>query len=95
VPPRFIGLSLSINTLLRYIGSAIGPTVAGMLMQTNQNLIKISDGISKAFPSRQSCDFIFMFILILAAVTIFLSVKIMHARVDKISVSKQQEHGNT
>lgn len=95
VPPRFIGLSLGINTLLRYIGSAIGPTVAGMLMQTNQNLIKISDGISKAFPSRQSYDFIFMFILILAAITIFLSVKIMHARVDKTSVSKQQEHENT
>jgi fucose permease len=68
--------------------------LAGMLVQTNQNLIKISDGISKAFPSRQSYDFIFMFILILAAVTIFLSVKIMHARVDKISVSKQQEHEN-
>ena len=88
-PPRFIGLSLGINTLLRYIGSAIGPTVAGMLMQTNQSLIKISDGISKAFPSRQSYDFIFMFILILAAITIFLSMKIMHGRLDKISVSKQ------
>ena len=37
VPSRFIGLSLGINTLLRYIGSAIGPTVAGMFMQ----LIKI------------------------------------------------------
>jgi MFS family permease len=95
VPPQFIGLSLGINTLLRYIGSAIGPTVAGMLMQTNQNLIMISDGISKAFPSRQSYDFIFMFILILAAITIFLSVKIIHARVDKTSVSKQQEHENT
>jgi MFS family permease len=93
-PPRFIGLSLGINTLLRYIGSAIGPTVAGMLMQTNQSLIKISDGISKAFPSRQSYDFIFMFILILAAITIFLSMKIMHGRLDKISVSKQQEHEN-
>jgi MFS family permease len=84
VSSRFIGLSLGINTLLRYIGSAIGPTVAGMFMQTNQDLIKISDGISEAFPSRQSYDFIFMFILILAAITIFLSVKIMHVRVDKI-----------
>src|SRR5919107_1759467 len=84
VPSRFIGLSLGINTLLRYIGSAIGPTVAGMFMQTNQDLIKISDGISEAFPSRQSYDFIFMFILILAAITIFLSVKIMYLRVDKI-----------
>src|SRR5918996_2683379 len=84
VSSRFIGLSLGINTLLRYIGSAIGPTVAGMFMQTNQDLIRISDGISEAFPSRQSYDFIFMFILILAAITIFLSVKIMHVRVDKI-----------
>jgi hypothetical protein len=40
VPSRFIGLSLGINTLLRYIGSAIGPTVAGMFMQTNQDLIR-------------------------------------------------------
>ncbi len=59
VLPRNIGVSLGINTLLRYIGSAIGPAVAGMLMQANQSVINTADGISRSFPSKASYNFIF------------------------------------
>ena len=89
VSPRNMGVSLGINTLLRYIGSAIGPAVAGMLMQANQNVIKTADGISRAFPSRESYNFIFLFILIAAAITILLSIKIAHTKIDQTTVEKQ------
>jgi hypothetical protein len=35
-PVKFLGIFYGVNTLFRFIGSAIGPAVAGMLMQTNQ-----------------------------------------------------------
>jgi MFS family permease len=34
-PVKFLGISFGVNTLFRFIGSAIGPAVAGMLMQIN------------------------------------------------------------
>ena len=89
VSPRNIGVSLGINTLLRYIGSAIGPAVAGMLMQANQNVIIADDGISRAFPSRESYNFIFLFILVAVAITILLSMKLAHTKTDQKSMEKQ------
>jgi MFS family permease len=89
VSPRNIGISLGINTLLRYIGSAIGPAVAGMLMQVNQNVITTADGISRAFPSKESYNLIFLFILVSVAITILLSMKIIHTKTDQKSMEKQ------
>ena len=88
VSPRNIGVSLGINTLLRYIGSAIGPAVAGMLMQANQSVINTADGISRSFPSRESYNFIFLFILIAVAITILLSMKIPHTKIDQTTAEK-------
>lgn len=87
VSPRNIGVSLGVNTLLRYIGSAIGPAVAGMLMQANQSVINTADGISRSFPSRESYNFIFLFILITAAITILLSMKIPPTKIDSHHIS--------
>jgi MFS family permease len=90
VSPKNIGVSLGINTLLRYIGSAIGPAVAGMLMQSNQNIIKTADGISRAFPSKESYNFIFLFILVAVAITILLSMKIAHRKIGQTTLEKQR-----
>jgi MFS family permease len=68
VLPRNIGVSLGINTLLRYIGSSVGPAVAGMLMQANQNVVMTVHGISGTFPSRESYNLIFLFILVAVAI---------------------------
>jgi MFS family permease len=87
VLPRNIGVSLGVNTLLRYIGSAIGPAVAGMLMQANQSVINTADGISRSFPSRESYNFIFLFILIAVAITILLSLKIPREKIDSHYIS--------
>jgi hypothetical protein len=84
VPVHYIGVSLGINTLLRYIGSAIGPAIAGMIMQYNLRLTQATDIGIKALPSKESYGLIFMFILILAVVTIILTVSIKKPQKDII-----------
>ncbi len=46
--PKFLGIFFGVNTLFRFIGSAIGPAVAGMLMQTNQISINTDATIAAA-----------------------------------------------
>jgi MFS family permease len=72
-----IGTSLGINTLLRYVGSAVGPAIAGMLMQTNQAVIEIGNNVTKSFPSGQSYSFIFAVALALSVIAVILSVKML------------------
>lgn len=74
VPHTAIGVSLGINTLLRYIGSAIGPAIAGMIMQSNLRIVQFSDFSSKSFPAKVSYEYIFLFIFIMAAITVILSL---------------------
>lgn len=80
VSPTLIGTSLGINTLLRYIGSAIGPAIAGVLMQTNQTMISTNENVLKSFPSSASYDFIFTVTLVLAVIAILFSVKIVYIK---------------
>lgn len=87
VPIKSIGVSLGINTLLRYVGSAICPAIAGMFMQTNLKTIQITDTGIKTFPSSEAYDFIFLFIFALSAFTIFLSLLIKRSPKD---VAKDQ-----
>lgn len=87
VSPTLIGTSLGINTLLRYIGSAVGPAVAGMLMQSNQTVIEINGNLSKSFPSEQSYSFIFATILALSIVAVILSGRLLHFSKRMISIS--------
>ena len=77
VSPTLIGTSLGINTLLRYVGSAVGPAIAGMLMQTNQTVIEIGSNVTKSFPSGQSYSFIFAVALALSIIAVILSAKML------------------
>jgi MFS family permease len=88
VPIHYIGVSLGINTLLRYIGSAIGPAIAGMIMQYNLRLTQASDIGIKALPSKESYGLIFLFILILAIVTIILSMLIKKPQKDIVKQAR-------
>jgi MFS family permease len=90
VPMKSIGVSLGINTLLRYIGSAIGPAIAGMLMQTNLKTIQNTDTGIKTFPSSEAYNFIFLFIFALSALTIFLSLLIRKSPKDVAKDQKEQ-----
>ncbi len=74
-PIEFTGVSFGINTMFRFIGSAIGPAFAGMFMQANQTIAKTyNDNNIIYFPSAISFVNIFFCMSILAAVTIYLSV---------------------
>jgi MFS family permease len=88
-PIKFIGIFFGINTLFRFIGSAIGPAIAGMFMQANQTIIHTgySDKASY-FPSPESFVNIFLCMLILAIVAIFLSTVIKKDRLIKWNLNK-------
>ncbi|MBA3978409.1 MAG: hypothetical protein H0X50_09505 [Nitrosopumilus sp.] len=75
-PIEFMGISFGINTLFRFIGSAIGPAFAGMFMQANQTIASSTyyENNIISLPSAISFANIFFCMSILAAVTIYLSV---------------------
>ena len=94
-PVKFLGISFGVNTLFRFTGSAIGPAVAGMLMQTNQVSINTAataatigtaygDNNAMTFPSAESFVDIFICMSVLVAVTIFLSIMVKKHFNDKI-----------
>lgn len=77
-----IGISLGISNLLRIIGSSIGPTIAGLFMQTHLLPINLSKNQHQYFPSTAAYDLIFgtMLLLSLLALSIsFFLVKKQHS----------------
>jgi len=54
-----IGISLGISNLLRIIGSSIGPTIAGLFMQTHLFPINSHNNQFHYFPSSSAYDLIF------------------------------------
>jgi MFS family permease len=71
-PFQQIGISLGISNLLRIIGSSIGPTIAGLFMQTHLFLVTQPNNQYQYFPSAAAYDLIFgtMFLLSLFALCI-------------------------
>jgi MFS family permease len=103
-PVKFLGISFGVNTLFRFIGSAIGPAVAGMLMQTNQVSINTAadatatigsaygDNGTMTFPSSESFVNIFICMSILVAVTIFLSIMVKKQHNNRIDLNKKNQN---
>lgn len=83
-PRQFIGISLGMSTLMRIIGAAIGPALAGMYMQTHQSLVN-TNGIAQYFPSADSFNLIFLSAVILSVVSVVLAV-ILRQRVVKMAI---------
>jgi MFS family permease len=57
-PFQQIGISLGISNLLRIIGSSIGPTIAGLFMQTHLFLINLPNNQYQYFPSTIAYDLV-------------------------------------
>jgi MFS family permease len=77
-----IGISLGISNLLRIIGSSIGPTIAGLFMQTHLLPVNLTKNQNQYFPSAAAYDLIFgtMLLLSLLALSIsFFLVKKQHS----------------
>jgi MFS family permease len=70
-PKQSSGVSLGMSTLIRIIGSSIGPTIAGMYMQTHQVTVT---GFAGYFPSADSYNLIFLTATIISMVSIVLAV---------------------
>ena len=83
-PKQFSGISLGMSTLMRIIGAAIGPALAGMFMQTHQSLLNIY-GIAQYFPSADSFNLIFLSAVILSVVSIVLAI-ILRRSVVKMAI---------
>ncbi len=83
-PGQFSGISLGMSSLMRIVGSSIGPALAGMYMQTNQTLLNL-DGISAYFPSSLSFNLIFLSAVIVSVVSIALAM-ILQQRASKMAI---------
>jgi MFS family permease len=83
-PRQFSGITLGMSTLMRIIGAAIGPALAGMYLQTHQSLLNIH-GIAQYFPSADSFNLIFLSAVVISVISIVLAI-ILRQRVVKIAI---------
>jgi MFS family permease len=83
-PEEYTGISLGIATLVRIIGSAIGPALAAMYMQSSQTVIDIGV-LSRSYPSDFAFVMIFSTATAIAAGSIFLSV-LLHRRASRMAI---------
>ena len=72
-PRQFSGISLGMSSLMRIIGAAIGPALAGMYMQTHQSLLNVN-GIAGYFPSATSFNMIFISAVAFSIASIALAI---------------------
>ncbi len=71
-PLKYSGVSLGMSVVLFLIGSSIGPAIAGIYMQTHQELAKgITTG---SFPSAISYNLIFLTAALISAISITLVI---------------------
>jgi MFS family permease len=70
-PLKFSGVSLGMSVVLFLIGSSIGPAIAGIYMQTHQELVK---GVTGSFPSAISYNLIFLTAASISALSITLVI---------------------
>jgi fucose permease len=73
-PRQSSGISLGMSALFKMIGSAIGPAIAGIIMQTNQASVK---GTIGSFPTADSYNLIFLTLALLSVVPVVLAVVIL------------------
>jgi MFS family permease len=83
-PRQFSGVSLGMSTLMRIIGSSIGPALAGMYMQTHQSLLN-NNGMAQYYPSSASFNLIFLSAVVFSIVSILLAI-ILRQRVLKMAI---------
>lgn len=83
-PKEYTGISLGIATLVRIIGSAIGPALAAMYMQASQTVLEVGS-LSRSYPSDFAFVMIFSSATVIAAGSIFLSV-LLRKRASRMAI---------
>jgi hypothetical protein len=88
-PLKFSGVSLGMSVVLFLIGSSIGPAIAGIYMQTHQELVK---GVnSGSFPSAISYNLIFLTAASISAISITLVIILRRRIVQSQATLKRLE----
>jgi MFS family permease len=75
-PPKYSGISLGMTSLLRIVGSSVGPVVAAVYLQTIQSRISIGSGIFGSFPSQESFGLVFLTAAIASLVSVGLALSL-------------------
>ena len=83
-PKEYTGISLGIATLVRILGSAIGPALAAMYMQGSQTVIDVGS-LSRSYPSDFAFVMIFSSATVIATGSIFLSI-LLRRRAKKMAI---------
>lgn len=81
-PKQFSGTSMGMSTLIRIIGSSVGPALAAMYMQTHQGTIK---DLAGTFPAPESYNLIFLTAAIISISSIILTL-IIRKRISQLSI---------
>ncbi|MDR4490407.1 MAG: MFS transporter [Candidatus Nitrosocosmicus sp.] len=72
-PREYSGATIGMSSMLRIVGSSIGPALAAMYMQANQTAIS-TNGIHQLLPSSSSFDLIFFTAVMLSSMSILISI---------------------
>ena len=83
-PRQFSGISLGMSSLMRIIGAAIGPALAGMYMQTHQSLLN-ANGMFGYFPSATSFNMIFVSAVAFSFASVALAI-LLRRKVIKMAI---------
>ena len=83
-PIQHTGMSLGTNNLMRILGGAIGPALAGMYMQANQSPLVIA-GQTALFPSANAYNSIFLTAVVLSIASFGVALY-LRTRVKKMSI---------
>jgi MFS family permease len=83
-PKEYTGISLGIATLVRIIGSAIGPALAAMYMETSQTVFNVGN-LTRSYPSDAAFVMIFSTASAIAGGSIVLSI-LLRRRASQMAV---------
>jgi MFS family permease len=83
-PRQFMGISLGTSMLMRIIGAAVGPALAGMYMQSDQSMLKVN-GMVQHFPSADSYNLIFLTATAISILSIGLAI-LLRRRAIKLAI---------
>src|SRR5215831_13955620 len=92
-PRQFSGVSLGMSVVLVLIGSSIGPAIAGIYMQTHQEVIKgiRSVGGVGSFPSPVAYNLIFLTAALISTISIVLVIILKRRMTQPINHSHSNE----
>jgi MFS family permease len=91
-PRQNSGISLGMASLMRIIGSSIGPALAAMYMQSYQYVVKIGTA-QHSFPTAEAYNLIFLTAAILSIVSIVLAIFLKFSAPPKCQKQLPEERG--